>query len=93
MMSTHGADVRQIINGLEALGEFLGLGRDYIFNLQREGQLPPAILLPGRKTPLFLVGDVMAWLESHRTTLPATYRTRRGRPKKREQKATREAAA
>ena len=55
--------------------------------------LPPACTPPGTKSPLWLLSDVLAWLESHREdrapALPATHEKQRGRGAPRKRKAER----
>ena len=51
----------------------------------RPQDFPPAIYLPGCRGPSFLVWDVQAWLESHKTTTPlpqVNTPQSKGRPRK-----------
>ena len=51
----------------------------------RPQDFPPAIYLPGCRGPRFLVWDVQAWLESHKTTTPlpqVNTPQSKGRPRK-----------
>lgn len=69
---------------------------------RRPWALPPAGSIPGSKSPVWLLSDVLAWLAAHRE--PAVQRPsapdpvepeppRRGRPTKREQIERQRAAA
>ncbi len=58
---------------------------------RRPWALPPACTPPGAKSPIWLLSDVIEWLNKHKDPAPATPAAppppprRRGRPTKREQ--------
>ena len=55
---------------------------------RRPWALPPACTPPGGKSPIWLLSDVIEWLNKHKDPAPATAPQpprRRGRPTKREQ--------
>lgn len=55
---------------------------------RKPGSLPPACVIPGVKSPVWIVADVLAWLAAHREpTVPAPAPAKRhvGRPTRREQ--------
>jgi hypothetical protein len=95
--------------GYEGLSLLLGRGPSTLMadRCRRPWSLPPACPIPGNKSPVWLLKDVLEWIESyreqpaklpdvlpkrvHKTASPLTGR-KRGRPTKREELARKQAA-
>lgn len=90
--------------GFDGLADLLHINRATVVTLHSRARdrLPPAFKAPGSREPLWIVGDVLAWLRRHpesstqtdvQTAEPKQVKRRPGRPTKSEQVAARKAAA